>query len=94
MSEVKPTWQTYVTTIHCDFINDFDSLMVKKNWTARCTGTKSIRSRSQKEKRKLNWIREREDRLNDARGLCAHTSSAAVISSLRKSKNWPYKAPK
>jgi len=30
-------WQTYVTTIQCDFIRDHVSLMVKNDWTSQCT---------------------------------------------------------
>ncbi len=42
MEEVKsdlplPSWQAYVTTIKCDIIDDYVSLMVKKDWSSKCT---------------------------------------------------------
>jgi len=36
-SELKPAgWQVTATTIHCDLVNDFVTIMVYKDWSTRC----------------------------------------------------------
>ncbi len=42
MSQVKPEippakWQACVNTVKCDFIDEYVSIMVKNDWTSRCT---------------------------------------------------------
>ena len=29
-------WQITATTIHCDFVDDFVTIMVNKDWSTRC----------------------------------------------------------
>ena len=31
------TWQTAVTTIKCEMIDDYVSIMVQRDWTPKCT---------------------------------------------------------
>ena len=30
-------WQITATTIHCDFVDDFVTIMVNKDWSTKCT---------------------------------------------------------
>jgi len=30
-------WQITATTIHCDFVDDFVTIMVNKDWSTRCS---------------------------------------------------------
>jgi len=37
-TELQPAgWQITATTIHCDFVDDFVTLMVNKDWSTRCS---------------------------------------------------------
>ena len=36
-TELEPAeWQITATTIHCDFVDDFVTIMVNKDWSTRC----------------------------------------------------------
>ena len=35
---VVPNWQKTVTTISCDAVDDFVTLLVFKDWSAKCVG--------------------------------------------------------
>ena len=36
-AEIPPAdWQVTATTIHCELIDDFVTLLVKNDWTAKC----------------------------------------------------------
>jgi len=35
--KLKPAkWQLTATTVHCDFVDDFVTLMVSKDWATKC----------------------------------------------------------
>jgi len=37
-AELQPAkWQVTATTIRCDLVDDFVTIMVNKDWSARCT---------------------------------------------------------
>ncbi len=44
-------WQITATTIHCDFVDDFVTIMVNKDWSTRCTCYKRYQQRVLDDKR-------------------------------------------
>ncbi len=78
MSEVNPklaspTWQTYVTTIWCDFIKDHVSLMVKKDWTSQCTWYKKYKEPISEGKKEIKLDKKTRRQIELCQGpLCSY----------------------
>ena len=39
-------WQVAATTIHCDFIGDFVTILVYKDWTSKCIWYQSYKQKA------------------------------------------------
>ncbi len=63
--ELPPAeWQITATTVHCDFVDDFVTIMVSKDWTTKCVWymrhkQRSIEDRKQKFDRNMRLKMER-----------------------------------
>jgi len=50
---VVPDWQVTATTIYCDAVDEDVTLMVYKDWSAKCVGYKKYRENITKETAKV-----------------------------------------
>jgi len=44
-------WQTTATTIQCDFVDDFVTIMVNKDWSAKCVWYNRYKQKSLDDKK-------------------------------------------
>jgi len=66
-------WQTYVTTIHCDFISDHVSLMAKNDWTSQCTWYKKYKEPVSEGKKKIRMDKKTRRQIELCQGpLCSY----------------------
>jgi|YelNatPaOPRAMG01_1025707.scaffolds.fasta_scaffold267502_2 hypothetical protein len=68
-----PNWQACVTTIKCDLIDDFVSIMVKKDWSSKCTWYDSYKAPTLNSKKKIKPDRSTKKRIGLCQGpLCSY----------------------
>jgi hypothetical protein len=48
-------WQVTATTIHCDAVDDEVTIMVNKDWSAKCTG---VRKYTESREEQVNLVRK------------------------------------
>jgi hypothetical protein len=66
-------WQTYVTTIKCDFIDDHVSLMVKKDWTSHCTWYREHKEPVPEGKKKIKQNKKTREQIELCQGpFCSY----------------------
>lgn len=69
----SPNWQACVTTIKCDLIGDYVSILVKKDWSSKCTWYHSYKEPNIEGKPKINPDRVTKKKIKLCQGpLCSH----------------------
>jgi hypothetical protein len=44
-------WQITATTVHCDFVDDYVTVMVNKDWSAKCVWYKRYKQKAFEDKK-------------------------------------------
>ncbi len=71
-----PDWQACVTTIKCDLINEYVSIMVKNDWSSKCTWYQSYKASNPDGKKKIKVDRITKKLIGLCQGpLCSHVIS-------------------
>ena len=75
-SDVAPAkWQTAVTTIKCDIIDDYVSIMVQKDWTSKCTWYKQNREPASDGKKRVKRDKKTRAQIEKCQGpLCSYVT--------------------
>ncbi len=66
-------WQTCVSTMQCDFIDEPVSIMVKNDWTSHCTWYREFKDTSSGSQRRVKPDKRIKKKLELCRGpFCSH----------------------
>jgi len=65
-----------VSTIKCDVIDEYVSLVVKNDWTSRCAWYRQYKEASQDDRKKIKLDRKTRKKAEVCQGpLCSHVES-------------------
>lgn len=71
-----PNWQACVTTIKCDLIDEYVSIMVKNDWSSKCTWYQSYKAPNPDGKKRQKPDRITKKRTELCQGpLCSHVTN-------------------
>jgi hypothetical protein len=74
-SDTPARWKTCVSTIKCDAIGDYISVMVKNDWTSVCTWYRQNRDVVSEDKRKVSPDRKVRKKIPLCQGpLCSYVT--------------------
>lgn len=81
MNQVRPDvpsakWHACVSTVKCDVINEYVSIMVKNNWTSKCTWYKQYKDLVQESRKKVKLDKKIKKKTEMCQGpLCSYVES-------------------
>lgn len=68
-------WQTAVTTIKCEKIDDYVSIMVQKDWTVKCTWYNQYKEPSSEGKKSIKLDKSARKKIEKCEGpLCSYVT--------------------
>lgn len=68
-------WHTCVSTIKCDVIDEYVSLVVNNDWTSRCAWYRQYKEASQDDKKKIKLDRKTRKKAEVCQGpLCSYVA--------------------
>ncbi|NWF91878.1 MAG: hypothetical protein HXY46_03105 [Syntrophaceae bacterium] len=72
----SPRWQSWVTTIRCEMIDEHVSLMAKNDWTSHCTWYKEYKGSTSEGKKIVKRDRKTKRQIELCQGpLCSYVTS-------------------
>jgi hypothetical protein len=74
--DVPPAkWQSAVTTIRCDYVDEYVSIMVQKDWTSKCTWYKQNKEPTSEGKKKVKHNKKIRAKIEKCQGpLCSYVA--------------------
>ncbi len=76
LTETPPaTWQTAVTTIKCETIDDYVSIMVQKDWASKCTWYNQYKEQTPEGKKRVKFDKNTRRKTEECNGpLCSYVT--------------------
>ncbi len=76
LKETPPAkWQTAVTTIKCEMIDDYVSIMVQRDWTPKCTWYNQYKEPPREGKRSIKANQNTKRKIEKCQGpLCSYVT--------------------
>ncbi len=66
-------WQTCVSTVKCDLIDEYVSIMVKNDWASSCTWYNQFKAQTSGDQRRIKPDRKTRSKLTLCQGpLCSY----------------------
>jgi hypothetical protein len=76
IEQIPPAkWQTAVTTIKCEIIDEYVSIMVQKDWTSKCTWYNQYKQPQPEGKKKIKYDKKTRKKIEKCQGpLCSNVT--------------------